>query len=47
MVYNALGRKIKSYTLAANNKTFDLSVAELPAGIYLVAVDRGEMVVKE
>jgi len=52
MVYDALGRKIKSYTLAASQKTFELSMAEFPAGVYLVAVNSGgqafgEMVVKE
>jgi len=52
MVYDALGRKVKSYTLAVGQNTFELSVAELPAGVYLVVVNSGgrvlgEKVVKE
>ncbi|HYV92908.1 MAG TPA: T9SS type A sorting domain-containing protein [Chitinophagales bacterium] len=39
MMFDALGRKVKSSTLTSNQSTFKLSVAELPAGVYLVAVE--------
>lgn len=41
-VYDALGRKVKSCSLPSHHKTFQLSLAELPAGIYLVAINSGE-----
>lgn len=52
MVYDALGRKVKSCSLPSNQKTFQFSLAELPTGVYLVAINSGgesytEKVVKQ
>jgi len=52
MVYDALGRKVKSCSLPSNQKIVQLSLAGLSAGIYLIAINSGgetfaEKVVKQ
>ena len=52
IMYDALGRKVKSCSLPSSQKTLQLSLSELRAGIYLVAINSGgqsftQKVVKE